>query len=142
MNKLFRLAYISAASKPFSKAELRSLLKQASERNAEAGVTGMLLNKEGRFMQILEGSKAAVKTTFGRISKDPRHHGIIVILKESANERDFPGWPMAFQNLDSPEQQTVPGYSEFLNTSLTGNEFASAPSRCEKLLLLFKQGIR
>jgi len=142
MNKLFRMAYVSAASKPFGKAELRSLLKQASERNAQAGATGMLLYKDGRFMQILEGPKAAVKTTFGRISKDPRHHGIIVILKESAEERHFPGWPMAFRDLDSPEQRTVPGYSEFLNTPLTGKEFASTPSRCEKLLLLFRQDIR
>jgi hypothetical protein len=33
----------------------------------------------------------------------------------------------------------VPGYREFLNTPLTGKEFASRPSQCERLLLLFKQ---
>jgi hypothetical protein len=141
MNKLFRMAYISASSKPFSKAELRGLLKQANERNAKARTTGMMLYKNGRFMQILEGPKAAVKTTFGRISKDPRHYGIILLIKETAEERHFPDWPMAFRDLDSPEQRAVPGYSEFLNTPLTGKEFASNPSRCEKLLLLFKENI-
>jgi hypothetical protein len=142
MNKLFRMAYISASSKPFSKAELRGLLKQANERNAKARTTGMLLYKNGRFMQILEGPKAAVKATFGRISKDPRHYGIIVLIKETAEERHFPGCPMAFRDLDSPEQRAVPGYSEFLKTPLSGKEFASNPSRCEKLLLLFKGNIR
>jgi hypothetical protein len=138
MNTLFRMAYISAASKPFSRAELRDLLKQADELNAKAGVTGMLLHKDGRFMQILEGPKAAVKAIFGRISKDSRHHGIIVLIKEAAEERHFAGSPMAFRDLDSPEQRAVPGYGEFLNTPLTGREFASRPSHCEKLLLLFK----
>ena len=142
MSKLFRMAYVSTASKLFGPAELREMLRESNVRNKEAGITGMLLYKDGRFMQILEGPKAAVKTTFGRISKDPRHHGIIVILKESAEERHFPGWPMAFRDLDSPEQRTVPGYSEFLNTPLTGAELASHPSRCEKLLLLFKENIR
>ena len=90
-------------------------------------------------MQMLEGPTAAVKATFGRITKDPRHHGIIVLIKEAAEERHFPGRPMAFRDLDLPEQRDVPGYSEFLNTPLTGKEFASRPSQCEILLLLFKQ---
>ena len=138
MNTLFRMAYISAASKPIRRAGLRGLLKQANELNAKAGATGMLLHKDGRFMQILEGPKAAVKAIFGRISRDSRHHGIIVLIKETAEERHFAGSPMAFRDLDSPEQRAVPGYSEFLNTPLTGREFASRPSHCEKLLLLFK----
>jgi hypothetical protein len=139
MNKLFRMAYVSAVSKLFSKTGLRNLHKQARERNARTGTTGLLLHKDGRFMQMLEGPTAAVKATFGRINKDPRHHGIIVLIKETGEHRHFPGWPMAFRDLDSPEQRDVPGYSEFLITSLTGKEFASRPSQCEKLLLLFKK---
>ena len=138
MNKLFRLAYVSAASKPFSKTGLRNLHKQANERNARTGTTGLLLHKDGRFMQLLEGPTAAVKATFGRINKDPRHHGIIVLIKETGEHRHFPDWPMAFRDLDSPEERDMPGYSEFLNTPLTGKEFASRPSQCERLLLLFK----
>jgi hypothetical protein len=45
---------------------------------------------------------------------------------------------MAFRDLDSPDQRDVPGYGEFLNTPLTGKEFASKPSHGEKLLLLYK----
>jgi hypothetical protein len=138
-NNLFRLAYVSAASKPFSKTGLRYLHRQASERNARTGTTGLLLHKDGRFMQMLEGPRKAVKATFGRIHKDPRHYGIIVLIKETGERRHFPGWHMAFRDLDSPEQRDVPGYREFLNTPLTGKEFASRPSQCERLLLLFKQ---
>jgi hypothetical protein len=142
MNQLFRMAYISTASKSFDPMELREMLKSSNVRNKEAGITGMLLYKDGQFMQVLEGPEEAVKATFDRISRDSRHHGIIVLVKGAVEERRFPGWSMAFRDLNLPDHRDVPGYSEFLNTPLTGKEFEGNPSRCEKLLLLFKKGIR
>jgi hypothetical protein len=133
------MAYVSGAAVPFNQMMLLDLLEQASKRNAAAGITGMLLYKDSQFMQVLEGSETAVKATFNRISHDQRHHGIIVLLKEAAAERFFPDWSMAFRDLDLPEHRKVPGYSEFRKTPLTGREFAAQPSRCEKLLLLFKK---
>ena len=142
MSKLFRLAYVSTASKLFSSAELREMLKESNARNKEAGVTGMLLYKDGQFMQVLEGTAEAVTETFSRISRDPRHHGIMVLLKGAVQERRFPQWSMAFRDLNLPDHQDVPGYSEYLNTPLTGKEFTDDPSHCEKLLLVFKKTIR
>jgi hypothetical protein len=142
MSKLFRLAYVSTASKLFDSAELRDMLKESNARNKEAGITGMLLYKDGQFMQVLEGTLEAVAATFSRISRDPRHHGIMVLLKGAVQERRFPDWSMAFRDLSLPDHQEVPGYSEFLNTPLTGKEFADNPDRCEKLLLVFKKTIR
>ena len=139
MNQLFRMAYISTASKSFDSMELRDMLKSSNVRNKEAGITGMLLYKDGQFMQVLEGPEDAVKATFDRISRDLRHHGIIVLVKGAVKERRFPGWSMAFRDLNLPDHQDVPGYSEFLNMPLTGKEFEGNPSRCEKLLLLFKK---
>ena len=55
MSKLFRMAYVSTASKLFDPAELRDMLKESNLRNKEAGITGMLLYKDGQFMQVLEG---------------------------------------------------------------------------------------
>jgi hypothetical protein len=55
MNQLFRIAYISAASKSFDPAELREMRKESNARNKEAGITGMLLYKDGQFMQVFEG---------------------------------------------------------------------------------------
>lgn len=142
MSKLFRLAYISTASKRFDSSELRAMLMESNARNKAAGITGMLLYKDGQFMQVLEGTADAVTETFSRINRDPRHHNIIVLLQGAVQERRFPGWSMAFRDLNLPDQQNVPGYSEFLNTPLTGGEFAGDPDRCEQLLLLFKKKIR
>jgi len=139
MSKLFRMAYVSGAAVTFNRMMLVDLLEEAGKRNAAAGVTGMLLYKESRFMQMIEGPESAVKATFGRISRDPRHHGIIVLLKEAAPKRIFPDWFMALRDLDLPKHQDVPGYGEFLKTPLTGKEFAAHPSRCERLLLLFRK---
>jgi hypothetical protein len=136
------MAYLSTASKQFDSAELRAMLKEAHARNTEVGITGMLLYKDAQFMQILEGPAETVTATYSRISKDPRHHGIIVLVQGTVQERRFPGWSMAFRDLNLPDHQDVPGYSEFLNTPLTGKEFAGDPERCEKLLLLFKKNIR
>ena len=142
MSKLFRMAYVSNATKLFSSAELREMLKEANERNKQSGITGMLLYKDGQFMQVLEGEAEAVTATFSRISKDPRHHGIMVLVKGAVQERRFEKWSMAFRDLSLPDHQEVPGFSEFLNTPLTGKEFDGDPEQCEKLLLFFKKQIR
>lgn len=142
MNQLSQIAYISTASKLFDPAELRDMLKEANENNTKSGITGMLLYKDGQFMQVLEGPEEAVRVTFHRIDKDPRHHGVMVLLKGPVEERRFPGWSMAFRDLNLSDNKDVPGFSEFLNTPLTGKEFGGDPSRCEKLLLVFKKNIR
>jgi len=142
MSKLFRMAYVSTASRLFDSAELRQMLKEANERNKKTGVTGMLLYKDGQFMQVLEGEAEAVTATFSRISTDPRHHGIMVLVKGAVQERRFPNWSMAFRDLSLPDHQEVEGFSEFLNTPLTGTEFSGDPEHCEKLLLFFKKNIR
>ena len=106
------------------------------------GITGMLLYNDGNFMQVLEGEEEGVRDLFGKITRDPRHRGIITLLQEHQRERQFPEWSMGFRDLNSPEVLSTPGYSEFLNTPLTGEEFSSAPPRAQKLLLMFKKHMR
>jgi len=141
-DKLFRIIYVSTASKFFDRTELLNFLQQTRERNTRVGITGLALYKDGQFMQVLEGGEAAVREAFARISQRLEHYGIMIIVQEYIEQRQFADWSMAFPDLDRTEGQNVPGYSEFLNTPLTGAEFAANPSRCEKLLLLFKKNIR
>jgi hypothetical protein len=62
---VYYLVYVSAAVTWFSEAELRALLTGARFRNENADITGMLLYKDGNFMQALEGSEAAVLDRIG-----------------------------------------------------------------------------
>ncbi|HVR74977.1 MAG TPA: BLUF domain-containing protein, partial [Planctomycetota bacterium] len=90
---------------------------------------------------VLEGEEDAVRALYARIAQDPRHRGLITLLQGPQAERQFPDSSMAFQDLNAADVHSIPGYSEFLNTSLTGKELTSDPSRCQKLLLTFKRNM-
>jgi hypothetical protein len=136
---MFSLIYVSSASRPFSVSELQILLNNCRENNAQLGITGMLLYKDGNFMQVLEGEEEAVSKLAAKIHKDSRHKGMITLYKGFSGERQFPDWSMGFCDLGSADAQNLAGYSDFLNTPLTGSEFLANPSRAKKLLLIFKK---
>jgi Sensors of blue-light using FAD len=135
------LVYVSSATELFDRTELDDILAVSRRNNAAVGVTGMLLYKDGNLMQVLEGDEQAVRGTYTRISADPRHRGLIVLLDERAEQRDFEDWTMAFRDLESTEVRDVPGYSEFLNTPLDSQELVSDPSAARQLLRTFKRSM-
>ena len=137
---MFYLVYVSVAAEKASKDDLLEILARSRTNNAEAGITGMLLYKDGNYMQVLEGEEKAVRDLYARIRRDPRHLGIVTLVEGRRDNRCFGDWSMGFQDLSSPEARDVPGYSEFLNTPLTAEEFSSDPGQCERLLWAFKRG--
>ncbi len=84
---MFFLVYVSSATRPFSGEDLRVLLETCRKNNAELGVTGMLLYKDGNFMQVLEGDERKVRTLYEKISGDARHKDDIVLLQGPVTER-------------------------------------------------------
>ncbi|MGI8650719.1 MAG: BLUF domain-containing protein [Rubrobacter sp.] len=138
---MFFLTYASSATGTFLKEDLALLLAQCRENNSALGITGMLLYKDGNFMQVLEGEEEAVRKLYAKIESDPRHKGTIVFQQGYAEERQFPNWSMGFRDLNSSGVGNIPGYSEFLNTPLTRREFSENPTRSQKLLLTFKKSM-
>jgi len=90
--------------------ELTELLNQSRERNAERGVTGILMYCKHHFLQILEGPEVEVEALFEKISRDERHKEIRVLLRQSAERRDFTEWQMAFRAVSDAEAQEIMGY--------------------------------
>lgn len=138
---MFHLVYVSSAVAPFSQDELLDLMARSRENNARVGLTGLLLYKDGNFMQVLEGDEGAVRATYARIGQDRRHRGLLTLLQGPIDERSFPDWTMGLRELNSPEVLSSPGFSPFLNSPLTDREFSTDPSRCQKLLLTFKKSM-
>ena len=138
---VFFLIYASTATRDLSKDDLNELLAQCQRNNAGLGITGMLLYKDGNFMQVLEGEEETVRWLYAKIGQDPRHRGEILLQQGTLEERQFPNWSMGFRNLESQDARSTPAYSEFLNTPLTGQEFSANPSRSQKLLLSFKKNM-
>ncbi|HEY1663895.1 MAG TPA: BLUF domain-containing protein [Verrucomicrobiae bacterium] len=139
---LFQIVYVSTATESFGREDLLTMLNGSVARNKRAGITGLLLYRDGSFMQAIEGEEAAVIELFSRINRDPRHHHVIPLIHEGIGERFFPDTAMAFRDLHATDLQELPGYSEFLNTPLNGDLLAANIPKCKRLLLHFKQNIR
>lgn len=139
---MYFLIYASSATQAFSREDLLALLAKSRDNNARLGITGMLLYKDGNFIQALEGEEKAVVALYERIAADPRHTQLLPLLRGRQETRQFPEWSMGFRDLNSPEVRQTPGFSEFLNAPLSVAEFAADPTRCQKLLLTFKANMR
>jgi len=138
---IYSLVYVSSAVELFTNDELEALLEKSRKNNHARDVTGMLLYKDGNFMQFLEGPRDNVVALSEKIKVDPRHHGMMVLLQEQKPERQFNEWSMGFKKYKSGEKITIPGYTNFLNLPLTSEEFLMNPSRTLQLLLSFKKTV-
>ena len=132
---MHQLVYVSSAREKFSKAELVELLEKSRANNSRLGLTGMLLYKDGNFIQTLEGDESVLRPLFAKISADYRHAGVIVLLDGKIESRNFPDWSMGFRDLSDPSLRDLPGYNEFLNVSLSA---IHDPVKSQKLMALFK----
>ena len=139
---MWSLVYISSAVRLFSNDELKALLEQSRAKNARLAITGMLLYQDGNFMQVLEGPHEAVLGLYRTIECDPRHHGVLELIRQRIETREFAGWSMGFKNLADVNLQQMPGYSAFLNERLTSPGFQGDASRAQKLLRMFREQMR
>lgn len=94
---LHSLVYSSHATSAFAEAQLPDMLVRARAHNAEAGITGMLLYRQGRFIQFLEGPDRDVHALFEVIHSDPRHESVRVLLDEPIERRQFEEWTMGYE---------------------------------------------
>lgn len=135
---MYHLLYASAAAQPFSKQDLVDLLKKAREKNQRLGITGMLLHKDGDFMQLLEGERQAVQNLFHVICADPRHRGTLVLLEQESPHRLFEDWSMGFRDFADPEVRSLPGFNKFMNHSFAAPAYQNDPTGALDLLAMFR----
>ena len=98
--ELYQLVYESRAVPSLSDEDLQDILDEARSHNASAGLTGLLLYADGRFLQVLEGPRPAVQEVYASIQEDARHTDVTTLLTTSLEERSFPGWQMG---VETPE---------------------------------------
>jgi hypothetical protein len=133
---MYQYVYVSSEAYPFTEAQLKDLLEVSRRRNSASAVTGLLLYLSGNFIQLLEGAKEDVLATRGRIATDNRHRGMNTVHEGPCEKRDFQDWSMGFERLESPEAETLPGYSDFLSTP---PEATAHQSAAMQLLEFFKR---
>lgn len=132
----FQLCYASTATREMRRNDLLELLTYARRRNAEDGVTGLLLFQGGHFLQVLEGEAEPVRATFKRICQDDRHTRIALLFEDLVSRRQYRDWSMGFQALDGSE------WMEFPNDDGSEKDLramAEAMGRAKELLLYVRQ---
>ena len=140
---MLELIYASSAVRPFSEADLSTLLMRARANNQALGVSGMLLYDKGSFLQVLEGEAPVVRTLFARIGRDERHTRVVVLLESFVEQRGFADWKMGFVSVDRLRAAGTPGFDDFLDASVSRSTLAAAastPSKARAILLGFRSG--
>ena len=117
---MIRLIYASKASEAPSPLLTDRILHRSHAWNAEHGITGVLCEGQGVFLQILEGERSAVTRLYARISADPRHKELELIHCESIAERRYGQWSMARVSLSDVDPQTRIVWPEFDPYSASG----------------------
>lgn len=92
---LIRLLYISRATGAITTTVTGSILELARVHNRVAGITGVLCQGQGLFIQILEGERSTVNRLYNTIIKDKRHQDVELVAIEEIQTRKFPNWSMA-----------------------------------------------
>ena len=134
---MFQLTYASTAAKLFSAAELLKLLPAYRENNLRLNVTGLLLYKQGSFMQALEGEEDTVRALYDKIRKDTRHHHVLTLAAITIAERQFPRWSMGFEALGDMEIGPIPGYDPDLKFPPMSDELPWKAAVALRLLSTF-----
>jgi hypothetical protein len=138
VTQLIHCIYASTAAATFKESDIPALLEHARGANAERAVTGMLLYIEGSFFQVIEGDIAVVDDVYNRITHDPRHSQITLIIREPIAARDFSEWTMGFCTVDPLEAGHVVGDNDFFKSASCVTQLDSG--RAKKLLAAFRTG--
>lgn len=138
---LYQLIYMSHATGEVNTEVLDSILGTSRRNNQEKSITGLLLYRNGRYFQVLEGNLDEVIATFERIDADDRHEGVRVLLRSDIDERLFPHWSMAsidtpasFAKLEDELEPILAALSE------DGNSSGERRALVFKMLRLFRTG--
>ncbi|WP_058728481.1 BLUF domain-containing protein [Curtobacterium oceanosedimentum] len=139
---LLSLVYASRAVVGFGLDDLDELLEHARTANARVGVTGLLLFRDHRFLQLLEGPTAAVREKMAFIAEDPRHDQVTVLLEEHVPARQFPDWSMGYAAETTLQRAAVPGHrTTFDDLDFLPDDHGGAPDlgAVRELLQWFRQ---
>lgn len=106
MDSIFHLVYVSKAADDLSYSDIRNILDVSRLHNAEVGITGVLILRDGYFLQVLEGDEAQIKSLVSRIAEDDRNYSLRFIIEDRSEKRLFSEWSMAFLDGDIEANST------------------------------------
>jgi len=91
---MHRLVYFSNANLDLSLSAIERMVEKSAARNRPLQISGALFYNGLNFLQILEGPGQALTPLYLRIRKDPRHSGVVKLVRERISARSYPDWGM------------------------------------------------
>lgn len=91
---LTTVTYTSLARLDLQEVDLEDIYQTAREQNALDGISGLLVFNGTHFLQIIEGSEAAIEDLIERLRRDQRHTGFEIRDRRKVETRSFPDWSM------------------------------------------------
>ena len=119
---LTRLIYVSTAVGPITTAVTGTILRSAQAHNAAHGITGVLCQGQGAYLQVLEGERMKLDALYARILVDKRHHNIELRQVEDIARRRYGKWSMAHVDLIQDDAQMAKNLPHFEPGSRTGEQ--------------------
>ncbi len=139
MSGLIHIVYLSYSKKELSESELNGFLASIRRRNEIQNITGLLLYKDGAFIQIIEGERDIILNLFDSISSDSRHSNIVKLIEEPISKRAFPAWAMGFRKLDKQQNVLIPGFSDFMQNEHSKIDYKNCAEAVKHLLYSFRK---
>jgi hypothetical protein len=90
-------------------------------------LTGLLLHKDDRFVQVLEGREQVVRQLFATIQQDARHQAINILFEGDIAQREFADWSMGFRELQDGDLLGLYGREKPLGRALNFDHFKADP---------------
>lgn len=117
---LISLLYVSRAVGPQTTAATSSILASAIGNNTAHGLTGVLCQGQGLYLQVLEGERSAVNRLYARILSDRRHTDLEILSCEEIGQRRFGQWSMAHVHLSDKDPMVSMKHQDFDPYSASG----------------------
>lgn len=124
---LKQLIYTSVSSRGLFEVMSPDSLRRIRANNIAAEITGALVWKDPKFMQVIEGPADNINRLFSTLLKDDRHSDLVLISERIIHEREFPNWAMQSSSLDQDPVLNLGRHTE-LN------------SRASRILAAFARG--
>ncbi|QXP59637.1 BLUF domain-containing protein [Olleya sp. HaHaR_3_96] len=133
--KCRRIIYTSQSTKQFNKRDLLDLLHDSRAFNTMDNISGVLMHKNGLFLQIIEGKSKDLENLIERLRRDTRHNNLKIIDDQSIEDRTFANWSMGCADFDDPTLSLIPGIRTDLSAPTVINNLITNLPELVTLLL-------
>ncbi len=111
---MFGLLYTSNAIAGINHTVLADIFQSCVRFNVPNNVTGVLMHRNNKFMQYIEGDEPVIRELYDKISRDDRHTDCELVMTRNITRRNTEQWVMGIGSLQPKDNQLDYQYINFV----------------------------